>query len=78
MLFIIFSLRVLAQQYVFAAQPKLPVGSDVEGMRPKVFAKKWPKAGKYLHYHKVTAWNTSQYWYPKSYSTTYIRKGSVR
>ena len=63
-LLLLFDLRLANNNYVtnflqsntYLQQPKLPACCDFSvGPRPEVFAKKCSGAGKYSHYHKVTA-----------------------
>ena len=72
MLLFLFDLR-LANKYCYVTnflqsntylqQTKLPAYCDFCGPSAGSICKKGSEAGKYSHYDKVTAWNTSQYWY---------------
>ena len=61
---LLINLRVLAEQYVFAAAQAACLSSDVGGPSAGSIRKKeGPRPVSICIRRAITAWNTSQYWY---------------
>ena len=61
---LLINLRVLAEQYVFAAAQAACLSSDVGGPSAGSIRKKeGPRPGSIRIRRAITAWNTSQHWY---------------
>ena len=63
---LLINLRVLAEQYVFAAAQAACLSSDVGGPSAGSIRKKeGPRPGSIRIRRAITAWNTSQHWFLK-------------